>query len=67
MAMVGPSDSIPLIVGGWRALTVICPSDLTAFGHYDNMSTITKIEHSQRGHIIVVATFGFKPRQMHHR
>ena len=42
MISVDPIGSILLTVGGRRALTVICPIDLTARGHYDNMSTIPK-------------------------
>ena len=47
MTSVDPGDSIPLTVGGWGAFTAVCPIDLTRRGHYDNMSTITKIVYVQ--------------------
>ena len=42
MTSADPSGSIPLFVGRRRAVTAICPIDLTTRDHYDNMSTITK-------------------------
>jgi hypothetical protein len=42
MTSVDPSSSIPLTVGRHKAVTAICPIDLTTRGHYDNMSEITK-------------------------
>ena len=47
LASVDHGNSKPLTVGSWRALTAICPIDLTGLGHYDNMSTITKIAYVQ--------------------
>ena len=47
MTSVDSDDSISLTVGRLRAVTVICPIDLTTRGQYDLLSTIIKIEYVQ--------------------
>ena len=47
MTSIDSDDSKPRTVGRLRAVTVICPIDLTARDQYDNLSTIIKIEYVQ--------------------